>query len=72
MQPEEDELAVVEEVGAAFFDAAERGAEGGWDYELAGFGVGEAVLGLEVVDCVDSGVEVEGCFCYTGGAEETG
>jgi hypothetical protein len=56
VEPEEDELAVVDEVCAAFFDAAEGGAEGGWHYEVACFGVGEAVFGLKGVDCVNTGV----------------
>lgn len=43
MNPEEEELAIVNEVAAAFFDEAVGGADGGRDFKVAG-GVGEAVL----------------------------
>lgn len=62
MQPEEADLAVVDEVGAAFVDAGEGGADGGRDDEVAGLGGGEAVRGGEVVDGEDAWVQEEGEF----------
>lgn len=62
MQPEEADLAVVDEIGAAFFDAGEGGADGGGDDEVAGLRGGEAVGGGEVMQGEDARVEEEGEF----------
>ena len=43
VQPEEADLAVVDEVGAAFFDARKGGADGWGDDEMAGLGIWEAI-----------------------------
>lgn len=61
MQPEQAYLAVVDEIGASFFDAREGGADAGGDLEVAGGG-GETVFGGEAVDGDDARVEEEGEF----------
>ena len=58
VEPDHHELAVVDQVDAAFFDAAVGGADGGGDDELGGFGVGEAVFWCQVVEGIDAWVEV--------------
>lgn len=42
VQPEEAYLAVVDEIGAAVFDAGEGGADGRWDDQLSCVSVWEA------------------------------
>lgn len=43
MDPEEEELAVFDEIATPFFDEAVGGADGGGNFQMAG-GVGEAIL----------------------------
>ena len=62
VQPEEAGLAVVDEVGAAFFDAGEGGPDAGRDDEVASFWVGEAVGVGEAVEGDDARVDEEGEF----------
>lgn len=46
MDPEEQQLAVVDEVAATFFDEAVRGTDGSGDFEVTGF-VWETVLDIK-------------------------
>lgn len=71
VQPEEADLAVVDEVGAAFLDAGEGGAEGGREEEVACFRGGEAGGRVEGVEGDDARVEEEREFEGGGGFEET-
>lgn len=70
VQPEETDLAVVDEVCAAFFDSGKGGADRGWDDQVAGFRGGETCFRGEVVYGDYARVEEERKFEGTGGFEE--
>jgi len=71
VEPEEANLAVVDEVGAAFFDAGEGGAEGGREEEVACFRGREAGGRFERVEGDDARVEEERELEGGGRFEET-
>ena len=70
VQPEDAGLAVVDQVGAAVFDAGEGGAEAGRHEELAAVGGGEARFGRERVQRDDARVEQQREFERRGGFDE--
>lgn len=70
VQPEEADLAVVDEVGATVLDPAERGADRGRDDQVARFRVREAAVVREGVQGYDARVEEEGEFERGGGFDE--
>lgn len=71
MQPKEDHLTIIDKISSTFLDTGVRCAKGGWNDKLSCFGICKAVLGLEVMDGVDSWVEVKSCFSDATGAEKT-
>lgn len=70
VQPEETDLAVVDEVGAAVFNPGKGGADGGRDDEVAGFGGWETCFRGEGVEGHYAWVKEEGQFQGTGGFEK--
>lgn len=72
MHPEKHNLAIINDIDAAFLDAGVGGPEGRWHDKLTGFGISEAVFRLKVVDGIDARVEVKRCFGYATTAQEAG